>query len=1006
KGVPANAATSAAFKDSDLAGRKIGGEISVSRALNESDITEYVLYFGSSATTKETNTPFAILPKTVQNLKFKLPSGTPKSPNASHILVYTRNADGEMATGLSVPIVDLGIPENAAVSVSFKDENINGGKLDGTISIARAVKETDLTDYVVYFGTDTAIKASMTPIATVATTGSNLNIPLPPGTIKPTNATHILVYSKNADGEMANGISVPLYDVGIPVNSATSVSFTDTDLRGGKIGGDIAIAKAANESDISDYVIYFGSNASTKLSGQIVAEIAKTDANLKITLPDGTDKPKDATHFLVFTRNKDGEMATARSVLIVDKGVPYNAAAGVSFTDDDIVGGKIGGNIVIKKAANESDVSHYVVYFGSSASTKAASTSIGRIERTGSDLVVKLPSGTDKPSNATHLLVYTMNNDGEMASPVSSQIADKGVPLNPAAGVSFKDTDINGNKIAGEVVISKAADESDITNYALYFGSDTKTKIGTTEIIKLKATGANITFNLSAEGIIKPPTASYFLVFTENPYGQMPTGVAVKIEDEAPAQITSSSGGFTCALMINKTVRCWGNNEGGQLGNGTVLSRSTPTPVAGLNDVKSLFVNGSSVCALKEDKTVSCWGYNFSGQLGDGTTLQRSLPTKVVGLDSVIALAGGDSHTCALLENKTVKCWGGNYRGQLGDGTFTNRPLPTEVLGLSGVESISSSCALMTDKTVKCWGTWAGDGASYDGSTAPKTSTPTKVSGLSNVISISQNALNTCVLLADRSVKCWGDNIMGQLGDNSQVSKNVPTPVSNLSGVLSIYLNTHLCALLADKTVKCWGTNFYGEIDNTKEHKLIPVMIPNLSNVISLSVSEFHTCALLADKNVKCWGANSTLLGDGNSLDNSTVIKGLSGVLSVSNGLYHTCALLENQSVKCWGQNSTGPLGDGTLIDSVIPKTVSPSVSVKSDPGATPMTFDEANSYCKSCHPFAKSPALWKEQKVNSVKALGDGTMPPRNLPGLFPGRIPALTAGDRQRLIDFITGL
>ncbi|NBW83061.1 hypothetical protein EBR21_15030, partial [bacterium] len=528
----------------------------------------------------------------------------------------------------------------------------------------------------------------------------------------------------------------------------------------------------------------------------------------------------------------DGEMATGTSFAIIDKGVPEHAAAGVAFTDGDEVGGKLAGDIVITKAANESDVTGYVVYFGSNATTKVSDTFIRDVEKTGSDLAVSLPSGTDKPANATHLLVFTRNGDGKMATPTSLKISDKGVPLNAAVGVSFKDTDINGNKIAGDILITKASDESDITEYEIYFGSDPTTKMGQTAITRIAPSGKNIMVSLPPEGIIKPSSASHLLVFTKNQYGQMATGVAVLIDDAAPTQVKSGYQ-FTCALMIDKTVRCWGNNEYGQLGDGTFLQRTTPTPVVGLIGVNSLHFGLSHVCALKEDKTVSCWGDNSNSQLGDGTNVSRPLPTKVVGLDSVSSLSGDHSHTCALLANKTVKCWGRNWNGQLGDGTFTDKTLPTVAVGLNNVDSLTSSCALLSDKTVKCWGSWTGNGS------ADNVATPAQVPGLSNVISMSQSGLNTCVVFEDKSVKCWGDNIMGELGDNTQVSKNDPTQVLNLSMVTSISTDQFLCAVLNNKTVKCWGSNFSGQVgDNTNQHKLLPVLVPNVSDVVSLSQSE------------------------------------------------------------------------------------------------------------------------------------------------------------------------
>ncbi|NBW82977.1 hypothetical protein EBR21_14595, partial [bacterium] len=107
--------------------------------------------------------------------------------------------------------------------------------------------------------------------------------------------------------------------------------------------------------------------------------------------------------------------------------------------------------------------------------------------------------------------------------------------------------------------------------------------------------------------------------------------------------------------------------------------------------------------------------------------------------------------------------------------------------------------------------------------------------------------------------------------------------------------------------------------------------------------------------------------------------------------------------------NWNGQLGDGTFIQKSAPTTVSPTVVVKSDPNAVPMTFDEASTYCKRCHEFAKSPSLWKNNAAASKSRLVEGTMPPQNRYYDMFSRYPYsanLTTADRQRLIDYISGL
>jgi hypothetical protein len=162
------------------------------------------------------------------------------------------------------------------------------------------------------------------------------------------------------------------------------------------------------------------------------------------------------------------------------------------------------------------------------------------------------------------------------------------------------------------------------------------------------------------------------------------------------------------------TVWAWGRNDSGQLGNGTFVSSPTPVQVQGLTGVLVVAAAGGYSLALKDDGsgrgtgTVWAWGENNNGQLGDGTTVDRNTPAEVQGVAGVRAIAAGGSHVLVLLSDGTVWAWGSNASGERGDGTTVAASAPNQVLGLSGVTAIAAggqhSLALLADTTVRAWG--------------------------------------------------------------------------------------------------------------------------------------------------------------------------------------------------------------------------------------------------------------------------------------------------------------
>jgi Regulator of chromosome condensation (RCC1) repeat len=327
-----------------------------------------------------------------------------------------------------------------------------------------------------------------------------------------------------------------------------------------------------------------------------------------------------------------------------------------------------------------------------------------------------------------------------------------------------------------------------------------------------------------------------------------------------------------CIILPDHTVECSGPNVYGTPGKGTL------TPVAGLTAVSTLaFEGGDTVCALLTDKTVTCWGDNTYGQLGIGNitgpapcylyseSVCALTPTPVPSLSGVTAIVEGGAHACALITGGAVSCWGENNYGQLGNGTTTGPDItgpkspvpgqpcnstPTAVPGLSGVTAIAAgvyqTCAVLADKTVSCWG-----------STTTAT-VPVAVVGVENAVAVAAGYEYACALLTDGTVSCWG--AMGSSSANDSGPPGTAFSVTGLTDVTAISaavtLNTTMCALRGDGTVWCWSVHSGFLVGPPPPSGATsPVQVSGLVGVATaISVGASGACAVLSDATLWCWG--------------------------------------------------------------------------------------------------------------------------------------------------------
>lgn len=273
-----------------------------------------------------------------------------------------------------------------------------------------------------------------------------------------------------------------------------------------------------------------------------------------------------------------------------------------------------------------------------------------------------------------------------------------------------------------------------------------------------------------------------------------------------------------------------------------------------------------------------CWGQNNDGQLGNGyantTTVVMSPPSTdlVTGVAQVVT---GTFFTCVLLiANGSVQCFGEGAYGQLGTGSTAN------VLSCPSASVLSGA-------------TWIGSGPSSH---------------------------HACAVLSNGSLYCWGYNVYGQVGNNDTSGANVlsPAPVVGLgSGVATVGGGQYdTCAVLSNGSVRCWGYANAGQVGNGI---VVSVLAPPSSdlpglNAVQVSAGQYHTCVILVSTGLRCWGGNNYgQVGQPSNvpwLTSPPSTDLIIGVTQVSCGQYHTCALMSATSgVRCFGINANGQLG-------------------------------------------------------------------------------------------------
>ncbi len=388
----------------------------------------------------------------------------------------------------------------------------------------------------------------------------------------------------------------------------------------------------------------------------------------------------------------------------------------------------------------------------------------------------------------------------------------------------------------------------------------------------------------------------------------------------------SASRNDTCVRLNSGAIECAGFNHHGERGLGFRTSQASAQLVPDLENVVQVASGGDFSCALDMDGVVKCWGNGNEGELGDGTLQVRP----VVGTSlatNIATLASGDDHVCGITTAGTIKCWGRGSSGELGTGLQTSSGVPFEIPGLTGVTALSlgdsSTCAMVAG-TAMCWG--GNTGGMLGGGANPllaPTAVPNIIDAPASAVAVGSR--NACVIDALKEVQCFGANDFGQLANGDDLVTTTPAKVTipgatPLENVDEIATRGSSVFARSGGQIFAWGYGCDHRLGSTSAGScdtLRAVPVADIDNAAKLAIGDSSSCALRTDGSVACWGeAYIGQLGDGTYSGKDPVpIVGLTGILDISAGGEHVCAVQADHTVVCWGGDYNGQLGDNVLQD-------------------------------------------------------------------------------------------
>ena len=438
---------------------------------------------------------------------------------------------------------------------------------------------------------------------------------------------------------------------------------------------------------------------------------------------------------------------------------------------------------------------------------------------------------------------------------------------------------------------------------------------------------------------------------------------------------------FAGTGTINSSTGLYTAPATASTGTARVTDFLTNTSDAAVTHIEPVNISAGAThtCALYNEGSVKCWGLGSSGQLGNGattnladttTTLGGNLPFINLGTGfTATAIATGYYHSCALLNTGAIKCWGQNTYGQLGVGNTTSYGSAANQMGDSlpavnlGTGKTATkifafgymTCAILNDASTKCWGRNStyqlglGDLVNRGTSAAQMgDSLSTVILGAGRTATKLVGGLDfTCALLDNFTVKCWGANRYGQIGNDSTTTTGTTSASMNALPAINLGSSatelaggySHACAVLSNGTAKCWGRNVKGQLGIDSNANTWGSAAGDMATLPIVKVTTYtpafmfggnqSTCTINSAGGVRCFGlglSGQLLLGSTVNIgDNNGEVAGLANVnlgtsvtaSKLAVGFSHACVITNAKRIKCWGAAASGALGSGQTANNL-----------------------------------------------------------------------------------------